>query len=96
MNPIERAVRAIDGLQQRRRVPAFLFAVVKKYGDDRGPSLAALIAFYGFLAMFPLLLLFTTVLGFIATIGFRRRPSAPRSASSPSSASRSVGTSRSH
>jgi len=65
VNLIERAVRAVDGLQQRRRVPAFLFAVVKKYGDDRGPSLAALIAFYGFLAMFPLLLLFTTVLGFI-------------------------------
>jgi hypothetical protein len=40
-------------------------AVVKKFSDDSAGSLAALIAYYGFLAPFPLLLLFTTVLGLV-------------------------------
>jgi len=40
-------------------------AVWKKYSDDRGGSLAALITFYGFLAVFPLLLLFITVVGIV-------------------------------
>jgi uncharacterized BrkB/YihY/UPF0761 family membrane protein len=38
---------------------------VKKYGDDRGGSLSALVTFYGFLAVFPLLLLFVTVVGLV-------------------------------
>jgi YihY family inner membrane protein len=40
-------------------------AVLKKYGDDRGGSLSALVAFYGFLAVFPLLLLFVTIAGIV-------------------------------
>jgi YihY family inner membrane protein len=40
-------------------------AVVKKYGDDRGGSLSALVAFYGFLAVFPLLLLLVTIAGIV-------------------------------
>ncbi len=40
-------------------------AVLKKYGDDRGGSLAALVTFYGFLAVFPLLLLFVTIVGLV-------------------------------
>jgi YihY family inner membrane protein len=59
-------VERIDGWQQRHRVPAFLVGVVKKYGDDRGSQLAALITYYGFLALFPLLLVFVTVLGYLA------------------------------
>jgi uncharacterized BrkB/YihY/UPF0761 family membrane protein len=58
-------VRALDRVQQRHRMPGFVVAVVKKFGDDRCPSLAALLAYYGFVAIFPLLLLLTTVLGFI-------------------------------
>ena len=42
-----------------------LFGVVRKFGDDRGGSLAALIAYYGFLSLFPLLLLFYTVVAFV-------------------------------
>jgi uncharacterized BrkB/YihY/UPF0761 family membrane protein len=42
------------------------FAVVKKYNDDRGGALSALVTFYGFLALFPLLLLLVTVVGLIA------------------------------
>ena len=40
-------------------------AVLKKYGDDRGGSLAALLTFYGFLAVFPLLLLLVTIAGIV-------------------------------
>jgi YihY family inner membrane protein len=39
--------------------------VIKKSGDDRAGSLAALIAYYGFVALFPLLLLLTTAVGFV-------------------------------
>jgi inner membrane protein YhjD len=59
-------VDKFDRWQQRHRAPAFVVGVVKKYGDDRGGQLAALITYYGFLAMFPLLLVFVTVLGYVA------------------------------
>jgi YihY family inner membrane protein len=65
VNPAERAVRDIDGYQRRHRPLAFLFGVVKKFGDDRGGSLAALLTYYGFLSLFPLLLLLVTALGFV-------------------------------
>lgn len=64
MNPFERALRTVDEAQQRVRPLAFAFGVIKKFGDDRGGSLCALLAFYGFLSLFPLLLLLVTVLGF--------------------------------
>jgi YihY family inner membrane protein len=60
----ERLVRRIDAFQQRNRPFGFCFGVIKKFGDDRAGMLAALIAYYGFLALFPLLLLLVTVLGF--------------------------------
>src|SRR5580693_7126017 len=63
MNPLEKAVRHLDGLQQRHTVLSFVFGVVKKFGDDSAGTLAALIAYYGFLSLFPLLLVLTTVLG---------------------------------
>ena len=65
MNPVERSVRRLDRYQQHHAWLGFPFAVVKKFGDDRGGALAALIAYYGFFALFPLLLLLTTVLGFV-------------------------------
>lgn len=65
MNPLERALRGVDGFQQRVRPFAFVFGVVKKFGDDRGGLLCAMLAFYGFLSIFPLLLLLVTVLGFV-------------------------------
>jgi uncharacterized BrkB/YihY/UPF0761 family membrane protein len=65
MNFAERSARRIDGWQQRHTTTAFVFGVVKKSGDDRAGSLAALIAYYGFLALFPLLLLLTTAVGFV-------------------------------
>jgi uncharacterized BrkB/YihY/UPF0761 family membrane protein len=65
MNPIEKALHRVDHVQQTHRGPAFLFAIVKKSGDDRAGQLAALITYYGFTAVFPLLLLLTTGLGFV-------------------------------
>ena len=59
-----RALERLDELQQRTSI-APLFGVVRKFGDDRGGSLAALIAYYGFLSLFPLLLLFYTVVAFV-------------------------------
>src|SRR5882724_7386475 len=64
MANIERLVRRLDARQQRTPALAFPFAVVKKFGDDRAGGLAALMAYYGFLALFPLLLLLVTLLGF--------------------------------
>jgi membrane protein len=55
----------IDRIQQRHRTPAFALAVLKKYSEDQGGQLAALIAYYGFVSLFPLLLVFVTVLGFV-------------------------------
>jgi YihY family inner membrane protein len=66
MNPIERVARRIDRAQQGFTPAAFVFGVVKKFGDDRAGSLAALIAYYGFLSLFPLLLLLFTILGIVA------------------------------
>jgi len=65
MNPVEATVRRVDAFQQRHRRLALAFGVVKKFGDDRAGALAALIAYYGFLALFPLLLFLTTILGFV-------------------------------
>ena len=57
-------VRSIDRFQRRHPFVGFPLAVVYKYFDDQGPYLAAIIAFYGFVAIFPLLLISTSILGF--------------------------------
>ena len=58
-------LRRFDDYQQRHRRLRFPVAVLKKFSDDQGGSLAALIAYYGFVSVFPLLLVFVTVLGFV-------------------------------
>src|SRR6266581_687929 len=68
MNPVERVIRRVDAAQQRRRVPAFIFGVIKKYGDDNGGVLASNLAHSAFVAVFPLLLILVTVLVKIAYI----------------------------
>jgi len=66
MNPVERAIRRVDAAQQRHRVPAFVFGVIKKYGDDNGGMLASNLAQSAFVAVFPLLLILVTVLVTVA------------------------------
>ena len=55
----------LDRQQRRWRPTAFAYGVVKKFNEDRGGSLAGLIAYYSFVSVFPLLLVFTTILGFV-------------------------------
>jgi YihY family inner membrane protein len=71
MNIVERAVRRVDAFQQSKRPLAFVFGVIKKFGDDAGSSLAALLTYYGFLSLFPLLLVLITILGLVATPGMK-------------------------
>jgi len=66
MNPVERVMRRVDAAQQRHTVPAFVFGVTKKYGDDNGGVLVANMAYSCFVSLFPLLLVLTTILGLIA------------------------------
>lgn len=54
-------VKRLDAFQRRYRATAFVYAVQKKFSDDRGGYLAALVAYYGFLSLFPLLLASFTV-----------------------------------
>jgi YihY family inner membrane protein len=54
---------AIDRFQLRHRPPAFVYAVIKKFGEDRAGDYAALVAYYGFFSIFPLLLVLVTILG---------------------------------
>jgi membrane protein len=60
-----RGLHAVDRFQQRHRRLAFTVAVARKFDDDQGVQLGALIAYYGFFSLFPLLLVFVTVLGFV-------------------------------
>jgi membrane protein len=60
-----RPVRAFDAVQQRHRWLAIPMAVVKKFGDDKGGNLAALVAYYAFFSLFPLLLVLFTVLAYV-------------------------------
>jgi YihY family inner membrane protein len=66
MNPIERVLRKADAGQRRFTPTAFVFAVVKKYGDDNGGVLVSNLAYSAFVSLFPLLLIFITILGLVA------------------------------
>jgi YihY family inner membrane protein len=55
----------LDRFQRRHPGAGFPLAVVYKFFDDDGYYLAALLTYYGFLAIFPLLLLSSTVLGLV-------------------------------
>jgi YihY family inner membrane protein len=65
VNLVEQALRRVDRYQQAHGWIGFPFGVIKKFGDDKGGNLAALLAWNGFFALFPLLLILVTVLGFL-------------------------------
>jgi YihY family inner membrane protein len=65
MSMVTRTVRSLDMLQQRNPWLAVLVAVAKKFSDDQAGNLAALIAYYAFVAIFPLLLVLVTVLDIV-------------------------------
>jgi membrane protein len=55
-------VARLDRYQRRHRWLGLPLAVLDKFIDDRGPLLAALITYNGFLSLFPLLLVLSTTL----------------------------------
>jgi YihY family inner membrane protein len=65
VNAAERLVRRVDEWQQRHTVPAFVYAVIKKYSDDEASNLVALLTYYAFLATFPLLLAMSGIFGLV-------------------------------
>ena len=67
MNPVEKAVRRVDAVQQRHKAPAFVVGLIKKYGDDNGGVLVANLAHSAFVSLFPLLLVLVTLLGLVAS-----------------------------
>jgi YihY family inner membrane protein len=68
MNPVEQAIRKADAAQRRYTPTAFVFGVIKKFGDDNGGVLVANLAYSAFIAMFPLLLVLVTIVGLIASV----------------------------
>jgi YihY family inner membrane protein len=66
MNPVEKAVRRVDAVQQRQHAAAFVIGVVKKFTDDNGSVLVTNLAYAAFVSVFPLLLILVTVLVTIA------------------------------
>ena len=68
MNPVERAIRKVDATQQRHTPMAFIFGVVKKYGDDNGGVLVSNLAYSAFVSLFPLLLVLVTILGYVVSV----------------------------
>jgi YihY family inner membrane protein len=68
MNPVERAIRSVDATQRRFTPTAFVFGVVKKFGDDNGGVLVSNLAYSAFVSLFPLLLVLVTVLGLVASV----------------------------
>jgi membrane protein len=67
MSFIDKFVARADDFQRQYRLPGFIYAVIKKYGDDHAGYQAALLTYYGFLALFPLLLVLTTVANMVAS-----------------------------
>ncbi len=65
MNPAEKAIRKVDATQRRFTPTAFVFGVVKKFGDDNGGVLVSNLAYSVFVAIFPLLLVLVTILGLV-------------------------------
>jgi YihY family inner membrane protein len=80
MNPVEKAVRKVDATQRRFTATAFVFGVVKKFGDDNGGVLVTNLAYAAFVSMFPLLLVLATILGLIASADPSFRASAVKNA----------------
>jgi uncharacterized BrkB/YihY/UPF0761 family membrane protein len=58
----ECAIARVDDIQRSSTPPAFVFAVLKKAGDDNAGALIANLSFVGLVSVFPLLLLAVTLL----------------------------------
>ena len=61
MNVVEKQYRRLIAGSDATKAQAFAYAVLKRRRDDQTGYLAALVTYYGFIALFPLLLVTTTV-----------------------------------
>jgi YihY family inner membrane protein len=66
MNIVKTTINRLNKFQQSHPLPAFIYAVIKKYGEDQAGYQAALLTYYAFLSLFPLLLILTTLTSTIA------------------------------
>ena len=62
MKSFNRLIKKFDRFQRSHKITAYIYAVLKKYGEDSGGYQAALLTYYGFLSLFPLLLIATSAL----------------------------------
>jgi uncharacterized BrkB/YihY/UPF0761 family membrane protein len=71
VEPLRKAIGAVDRWQRRVPWAGVPYAVMKKFGDDNANLAVVALAWYGFTAIFPLLLVVVTLFGFIgaASIG---------------------------
>src|SRR5690242_1521701 len=58
-------VERVDRFQRSHPRAGLPIAIVYKFVDDQGNYLAALVTYYGFIAIVPLLLLSSTILSFV-------------------------------
>ncbi len=65
MNVFERTLRRVDKFQQSHTATAFLYGVIKKFGDDNASTLVSNLAYTAFGSVFVLLLLLVTILGIV-------------------------------
>jgi YihY family inner membrane protein len=65
VNALERRLRRIDAYQQRHTPLAFVFAVLKKFGDDNAGNLTIQLTYSMFTTVFPLLLVLVTILDIV-------------------------------
>lgn len=63
---MQKLIQKLDSVQRRYRLPAFVIAVIKKYGEDDAGRQAALLTYYAFLSLFPLLLILTTLTEYLS------------------------------
>lgn len=63
---IKHLVSRIDRWQQAHPALAFVYGVIKKYGDDEAGYQGALITYYGFLSLFPLLIVATSIIHIVS------------------------------
>lgn len=61
MGTLRAVVDRLDAYQSEHPALAIPIAVYKKFTEDDGPKLAALISYYGFISVFPLLIVLATV-----------------------------------
>lgn len=61
MRFMNRIIKAVDQYQRKNAPLGFIYALIKKYGQDNGGYQSSIITYYAVLSLFPLLIVFTTL-----------------------------------